>query len=159
MANKLITQFKSLPKYGQVAIGIGGIVVVYLLYKRVFQSPTFKSSKPKRLKTNQDIENVGNTIIYNPTPYVLDYNQLATDLFNAMDGLGTNVTNVKSTIEEMRNQKDWDALKNAFGTRTISSGYYFNSYKGNLKQCLTSELSSSDLNSIKDTLASKGISF
>ena len=74
MANKIVTQFKTLPTWGQGAIVVGGVFVVYLLYKRFLSQPTFLSKDPKKLRSERDIENQGNTITYVPTPYVIGYN-------------------------------------------------------------------------------------
>jgi hypothetical protein len=158
MANKLVIQFKSLPKWGQGAIVVGGVVVAYLLYKRFLAQPIFSSKHPKRLRTDKDIENQGNTIPYVPTPYVLDYNDLAKQMFDAFNGSGTDEDKVLSIIYEMRNQADWNALQKAYGVRK-TSGYFVSSFSGNLKATINDELSNYWIQKIKDTLATKNISY
>jgi hypothetical protein len=159
MANKLVTQFKSLPKWGQGAIVVGGVAIAYLLYKRFLAQPLFSDRKPKRLRTEKDIENQGNTIHYTPNPYALDYNDLAKKIYDAMNGLGTYVWDITSVIKEMRNQADWNALQKAYGTRKLKSGYWGKDFTGNLKDSLYDELSTSEMKNLVDALAEKGISY
>lgn len=91
----------------------------------------------------------------------LDYDAMASDLFNAMNGYGTNEALITETLKLLRNQNDWNKLNSAFGNKKISSGrgnIFQSDFNGNLVGALKNELSSSDINDINSILSSKGIS-
>lgn len=85
-------------------------------------------------------------------------NNIVKNLVKAMDGYGTDEEAIFAQFRRLKNNLDYQALKKAFGTRKISSGYYFNETTGNLSTLLRSELSSSDIAKINNILKSKGIS-
>jgi hypothetical protein len=94
------------------------------------------------------------------TSQPLNYKSLADTLFEAMDGYGTNEDSITEVFSYLRNQADFDALENAFGSREISSGagnVFQKNYKGRLVGALKSELGSSEFSDLNNLLRSKKI--
>ena len=91
----------------------------------------------------------------------LDYQSLANDLFDAMDGYGTYEDDIIEVFEQLRNNNDFDSLKSAFGVRTISSGrgnIFQSDFEGDMIGCLRDELSDSYIADINKILTDKNIS-
>ena len=86
---------------------------------------------------------------------------VANDLFNAMDGYGTNEDDIVAAFAKIHSNADFDAVVNAFGTRTISSGrgnIFTSDFTGNLAACLQDELSADWIDQINSTLENNGVS-
>jgi hypothetical protein len=82
-------------------------------------------------------------------------NKIATDLFDAMDGYGTDEDTINSSFEKIKTDADFDAVVKAFGTRTISSGrgnIFQGDYNGDLIGALKSELSSTEIEELNSIL-------
>ena len=95
-----------------------------------------------------------------PSTPTIDFNatRIANQLFKAMDGCGTDEANIRAQFNQLRNQKDWVDVFNAYGTKEITCALGKN-YTGNLKGALASELSSSNLADLKNILKQKGITW
>jgi len=89
----------------------------------------------------------------NTTPG-LNFGPMADSIFNAMDGYGTNFGTIKTEIGKLKSMDDWNALLQAYGSRTVSSGnwnIFVSDYQGELPGALRDELRDgqiSDLNTI-----------
>jgi hypothetical protein len=98
------------------------------------------------------------------TPSDLSSNQIRTiadDIFNAMDGYGTNEDSILADFKKLKTNNDFDNLVNAFGTRTVSSGtgnIFMSDFTGELSACLREELSSGWIADINAALRSNRIS-
>jgi len=95
-------------------------------------------------------------------PIGLDYNALANTLYGYMNGYGTNYKKIFELLGMLSNQSDWNRLQNAYGTRTLSSGFgniFVDDYTGSLKGALYDELSSSEYKTAIKILTDKGITF
>jgi hypothetical protein len=154
--DKVVGYYKGLPIWAKGLTIIGGGVILYVVYKKLLAPVT---SKTKKIYTTQQVGDIGTNIPYEPYQAQIDYRQLADAIFTYMDGVGTYENDIVNAIDECRNQNDWLKLQQAYGTRKVSSGYYFNSFTGTLKQCLANELDSYWINKIKNNLADKGISY
>lgn len=89
-----------------------------------------------------------------------DFLPMANAIFDAMDGYGTNEETIETELKKLRSKSDWNALVNAFGTRTISSGKwnFQDDFTGNLPECLNDELDSSEIQSVNQILNKIGVS-
>lgn len=89
-----------------------------------------------------------------------DFLPMANAIFDAMDGYGTNEETIETELKKLRSKSDWNALVNAFGTRTISSGKwnFQDDFTGNLTECLNDELDSSEIQSVNQILNKIGVS-
>jgi hypothetical protein len=82
-------------------------------------------------------------------------NKISTDLFDAMDGYGTEEDTIFSSFEKIKTDADFDAVVKAFGTRTISSGrgnVFQSDYNGDLIGALKNELSSTEIEQLNSIL-------
>jgi hypothetical protein len=159
---KIINYYKGLPTWGKGATIVGGGVILYLLYKKFLASP--KPFQTTRIRTTQQVQDIGNNMPYVPYVPVLDYGSLADDMFDAMNGYGTYEDDIMDVIKTLNNQNDWNRLQQAYGTRTLSAGYGLGwtgigSFKGSLKASLSNELSSYWMNQIKTELANRSINY
>jgi hypothetical protein len=86
---------------------------------------------------------------------------IANNLFDAMNGYGTSNDDIETELKKIQSKKEWDALVKAFGTRTISSGYWnvFQSdFTGGLVECLQDELDEAETNRANQILSRIGVS-
>jgi hypothetical protein len=105
------------------------------------------------------------TFVFTNKSYVVDtdnpkFKAMATKLFDAMDGYGTDFDMIKVVFNQLSNQSDFDSVFRAFGIRTISSGkgnVFVTDFKGNLSGALYNELSSGEINELNSILRNKGI--
>lgn len=86
---------------------------------------------------------------------------LANQIFDAMNGCGTNEDAIMSAFSEIRNAMMFQAVVNNYGSRTISSEWWcfgVKSFTGNLSESLRNELSQSYIDQINAMLAQNNIS-
>lgn len=86
---------------------------------------------------------------------------IANNLFDAMNGYGTGNDAIETELKKIQSKNEWDALVKAFGTRTISSGYWnvFQSdFTGGLVECLQDELDEAETNRANQILSRIGVS-
>jgi hypothetical protein len=99
-----------------------------------------------------------------PTQTDLTGNQvmkIANDIFEAMDGYGTNEENIIDSFKKIKTNNDMDNLVSAFGTRTVSSGtgnIFVSDFTGNLVECLRDELDEDDISEINTILRNNRVS-
>lgn len=90
----------------------------------------------------------------------LDFRSLANQLFDAFDGYGTANDSVLDIFRMLKTDADFDALKAAYGVREISSGrgnIFSSNFEGDLPSTVRDEMSSKQIQSINDILASNNI--
>lgn len=90
-----------------------------------------------------------------------DFLPMANAIFDAMDGYGTNEGTIETELKKLRSKSDWNALVNAFGTRTLSSGswnVFQDDFTGNLPECLNEELDSTEIQRVNQILNKIGVS-
>ena len=110
---------------------------------------------------NNNNGNNGNGNNTPPPATQINANSVANNLFNAMDGYGTDEDAIILAFSKINSDADFDAVNTAFGTKTISSGtgnIFFSDFTGNLSQCLVDELSEYYIDQINSDLANRGIS-
>jgi hypothetical protein len=94
------------------------------------------------------------------TGATINARSVAEDIFNAMDGYGTDEDAIILAFSKINSDADFDAVNSAFGTRTINSGsgnIFVGDFTGNLSQCLVDELSEYYIDQINSDLINKGI--
>ena len=87
---------------------------------------------------------------------------MADNLFDYMDGYGTNYKKIFVILESLRNKSDWYNLQSAYGVRKLSSGagnIFVSDFNGNLKDALKDELNDSEYKKAQTILSAKGITF
>lgn len=90
-----------------------------------------------------------------------DYRTMAENLFEAMNGAGTDEDSIYTTLSKLKSEADWYRLVDVYGVRELSNSAYmgFWSFKGNLIESLNKELSSSEKARVSSILASIGVVF
>lgn len=91
----------------------------------------------------------------------LPYAALADDLFNAMNGYGTDESKIYEVLSILKNKSQWNTLVNTYGVRKLSSGrgnVFQSDFNGNLSNSLKNELSSSELQAANNILNKIGVS-
>ena len=91
----------------------------------------------------------------------LDFLSMANKIFDAMDGYGTGNTTIETELKKLKSRADWDALVQAYGTRTVSSGtgnIFQSDFTGTLPEALNDELDSSELQRANEILNKIGAS-
>jgi len=91
----------------------------------------------------------------------LDFLSMANKIFDAMDGYGTGNGTIETELKKLKSRADWDALVEAYGTRTISSGtgnIFQSDFTGTLPEALNDELDNSELTRANEILNKIGAS-
>jgi hypothetical protein len=91
----------------------------------------------------------------------LDFSQMASDLYDNMNGCGTAWDDgasdgVLGKFSQLRTNADFDALVNAYGTKKISC-WASSNFTGGLIGALQSELSDSEIEELNNVLVSNGV--
>ena len=137
-------------KYIQYAV-IGGVVLVALyLLKRNKDQRRSDDNSGGGGGGGQESGNTG-----------LPYAAMADEMFDAMNGYGTNETKINDNLNRLKNKADWNSLVSAYGVRKLSSGrgnVFASDFTGNLPNALISELSSSELKTANNILNKIGVS-
>lgn len=124
-------------------VGVGALLAMKL----------FKKAKPS--------VSTGGSGVLSPNTSNLDFRSLANQLFDAFDGFGTSNDSVLDIFRMLRTDADFDALKAAYGVREISSGrgnIFSSNFEGDLQSTVRDEMTSKEIQSINDILASNNLS-
>lgn len=91
----------------------------------------------------------------------IEYKIMAENLFEAMNGFGTDEDYIYTTLSKLKSEADWYKLIDVYGVREHSDSAYggFWCFKGNLIESLNNELSSSEKARVSSILASIGVVF
>ena len=84
-----------------------------------------------------------------------EYKAMADQLFNAMDGLGTDDTVIYDVLNRLNNIDDWNYLVKMYGTRSNTS--WVSSFSGILTTWLRDELDDSEVKKVNNILSKMGV--
>ena len=87
---------------------------------------------------------------------ISEFTSMANQLFNAMDGAGTNEDIIFSVFNKIQTKDDYNQLIKSFGVRSSTS--WTSSFSGDLLAWLSDELSSSDVKKLNNILSKIGVS-
>jgi hypothetical protein len=90
----------------------------------------------------------------------LDFSSMANDVYEAMNGYGTDNQKIRDTFSKLKTTADFDALSKAYNVKTVSSGrgnIFSNDYLGNMVGAIRDESSDSEIAALNLILSSKGI--
>jgi len=135
------------------------IAAAYLLYK-IFNKPTI--SNPNGGGNGGVVvpnPTLGGTLGTAPTMSEAKFKEIADKIFNAMDGYGTNNTEIKNQFALLKNNDDLMLLIAKYGIREVSSGKYnpLPNFTGNLPEAIADELSQSEISDLNSILVKSGI--
>ena len=140
-------QQQRIPTSTIVIVGVLGsiaVIATVLLVNKIINK--LKHNKSKDLIKEADKEIEKPSLTYNE----VDYDSMATSLFDAMDGVGTSWQPIVTVIKKLKTRSDWYALVKAFGVRETTS--MFSTFKGNLIDWFSDELDESEYKYINDKL-------
>lgn len=121
-----------------------GLIIGYIIYIKI------KSAASRRIVP--DIEG--------GVTQGLNFKSMADTIFDAMDGYGSSFSPIMNEFVKLNNNPDFDALYNAYGTRTLSSGrgnVFVSDYTGDLLGALKEDLSTTEIAKLNSVLAAKNI--
>lgn len=130
------------------AVVVGGITTLFLL-KKVAELLKSKQGKDTVKDAEKEIEK--SDLSYTDSTY----STMASILFKAMEGTGTDYDPIKRVIEKLKTKSDWLKLVSTFGVKKVSNFVY--DFEGSLVEWLIDELSDSQQVEISDILAKIGV--
>lgn len=137
--------FESLPPIVKMIVVIVVLILVFILVKRAFKIIQIKSDS---YDTNSEIkgyQNAGES----PSYPASKYQELATQLYNSMDGWGTDDPSFEDVFNQLNNNLDFLHLKNAFG---VKDGYTF-------QEWIDGDLEADEKEAFNNLLRNKGINY
>lgn len=95
----------------------------------------------------------------------VSFNQLAEDLYKAFKGYGTAMSEGKTggvygIMKRIKTDEDFDALNEAYGIRTVNSGFlnlFSKDYTGDMNGALNSELTTNQIIKLNKILEDNGV--
>jgi len=133
--------------------GIGGLVLIVWLGRKVvinlFQRSDAAKAKDLERAANKNIDT---KLLSYSASY---YQQLASKLYEAMRGVGTNDESIKEVMNALKNQSDYEQLIVSFGLKDGIWGSGFSNK--NMIEWLINELSTSERTTIRKILNTKNI--
>ena len=156
--------FKNLPPWAKgtmaVVITVGVIGGTYLAIKKIRTSIEDR----KRRDENKAVTDKLTELNKNPSTKQkisdISIKSMANIIETSFNGMGTDYWAVSTQIDRLKNDADFLALKEAFGTRTINSGVYLvPDFKGNLSESIHNEMSADEILDLNKLIAGKGIKY
>lgn len=130
------------------------IVFIYIIWNQFKGSITAFGN---RMQAGGEIAQLSNQGI-NPSYTSQQYSNLADDLFDAMDGFGTNTNVIYNTFKLLKNDADFIKLDTAFGVREASDNLFGLMEQEDLTGWIKDDLSSTEITKLNKQLANQGIS-
>lgn len=153
---------KYLPIKGSSTINILLVVVgLFFLYKIFLTFKDLGKNWKENLAGKNELEQLNSNSSTKQTLTKQQAISFANSLFTALDGYGTDETGIFSVFYKLKNNADFLAVSNAFGTREISSGSWNPeaNFKGTLAPALRSELDASYILKLNSILSQKNIKY
>ena len=132
-------------------LGIAALAFVFKKFKAKQSSQTDIGSGGNSGGGSGGVSPVGN----------MDYRSLSNQIFDAVDGYGTDNEKIKRIFKLLKTDSDYDALKAAYGIREVSSGrgnFFVSNYEGDLASTLRDEMTDSEIAELNQILTSNRIS-
>lgn len=121
-----------------------GLIIAYIIYIKI------KGSASKKIVPN----------ITGGVTQGLNFKSMADSIYEALDGYGSSFQPIMDEFAKLNNNSDFDALYNAYGTRTVSSGrgnVFVSDYTGDLSGAIKEDLSKTEIGKLNSVLSNKGI--
>lgn len=120
-------------------------VVVFVLFKKFFK--------------NDETGAAGKEIDKSELSYSLaDFESFANQLYQAMNGSGTDENTIYTVLGNLKNKSDYYQLVKSFDVRQ-NEGTFSSNFSGTLSEWLTFELDSAELNKVREILSNIKITF
>jgi hypothetical protein len=181
--NKIFKIYQELPQWAKGVVVVGGLVVTYIVGNTVYKKiKSFQDSADAQNKLNQLQEDLDRKLKQGQQPSFssTQYNNFADSiqgLFEGCDyssplvpvpttwllnvGWSNSGASLFNILYQFNNDVDFLALQKAFGTRTISKGWYCGGDYTNttLTQAVNKQLNTQEIGAINKLLTQKGITY
>lgn len=174
MANKVYDYYKDLPSWAKGVTVVGGLLIAYMIGKKVYNAITEKSKNKNVLQesesASQDLYNLQQQGI-NPTLSNTQIDNIINALVEAMNDCGTDENAVFNQFKKLNNTADAYLLVKRWQIRyyrpcaayqpiSYAKWLYDNkSFGDNLSTWLTYDMTASEITKINKILSDKGIKF
>lgn len=140
-------------KYVKIGLLVTVAIVVIVIISQIVKLLKKQDSLTRGARRDTDKSQLN----YTDTEYKI----MAENLFEAMNGIGTDENSIYTTLSKLKSAADWYRLIDVYGVREHSNSAYggFWRFKGNLIESLNNELSSSEKARVSSILASIGVVF
>lgn len=140
-------------KYVKIGLLVTVAIVVIVIISQIVKLLKKQDSLTRGARRDTDKSQLS----YSDTEYKI----MAENLFEAMNGYGTDENSIYTTLSKLKSAADWYRLIDVYGVREHSNSAYagFWSFTGNLIESLNNELSSSEKARVSSILASIGVVF
>lgn len=157
-----VEYYQGLPTYAKVVVGIGGVILAYVVYDSIRKN--LSGDRAKMRLEGKDAENELRRLAMNgirPSYPDSQYQVFANKIVVAANDCGTDEPAIFSVFEAMKNEADVQKLVSVFGIRKYKGCFssYFGFEERSLGGLLNYELSGSEIKKINDMLAAKKIKF
>ena len=146
--------FKKLPIWGQIAVLLVAVFVVYKLIKKV-TTPTPPPPSPQ--PAGDDLQKLEQSGVKTSFPNS-QYSAWSEKLQYALNYLNTDETAVYSIFNTLKNQADLLKLIQTFGSRKIEM-FPFVFQTSTLSEAIQSQMDEDEITKLNGILAKKGINF
>lgn len=156
--------FKNLPPWAKgtmaVVITLGVIGGSYLTIKKIRTSIEDRKRRDENKAVTDKLDELNKNPSTKQKISDISIKSMANIIETSFNGIGTDYWAVSTQIDRLKNDADFLALKEAFGTRTINSGVYFvPDFKGNLSETIHNEMSADEVLDLNKLIAGKGIKY
>ena len=156
--------FKNLPPWAKgtiaVVITVGVIGGTYLTVKKIRTSIEDRKRKDENKAVADKLTELNKNPATKQKLSDITIKSMANVIETSLNGMGTDYWAVSTQINRLKNDADFLALKDSFGTRTINSGVYFvPDYKGNLSEVIHDEMEADEVLDLNKLIAGKGIKY
>ena len=156
--------FKNLPPWAKgtiaVVITAGVIGGTYLAIKKIRTSIEDRKRRDENKAVTDKLDELNKNPSTKEKLYDISIKSMANIIETSFNGIGTDYWAVSTQIDRLKNDADFLALKEAFGTRTINSGVYLvPDFKGNLSEAIHDEMSADEILDLNKLIAGKGIKY
>ena len=131
-------------KTKKILLWSSAVIVAYVIYIKI-----------KGVSSRKIVPNIEGGVTQG-----LNFKSMADNIYEALDGYGTTFQTIMDEFAKLKNNPDFDALYNAFGTRTVSSGrgnIFVSDYTGDMVGALKQDLSKTEIGKLNSLLSNKGI--
>lgn len=156
--------FKNLPTWAKgtiaVTITVGVVGGAYFTFKKIKTSIEDRKRRDENKAVQDELSRLNNNSATKQKLSDISIKSMANIIETSFDGMGTDYWAISTQIDRLKNDADFLALRNAFGTRTINSGIYLvPDFKGNLSEVIHNEMSSDEVLDLNKLIAKKGIKY
>ena len=149
------------PRGKKIAIVIGALIGVYIIYKLAKGVVKVKNSMTEVQEAYNELDKLNTNPATTQKITTFQAEQYANIIFTAINGWQTDEVAIGKVFYRLNNNADFLAISKAFGVRKISSGYLNPEpdYRATLTEALTIDLSADEKKTLNNILIKKKIKY